>query len=309
MFLPELLQPNIAFLPFLLPALIGGVATIAGGALKSSSDKKVAQQQNVANAEQAQLQHQYNLEAMEVQRKYDLEDRDEFREYSRQVYSHLVEDSEKAGFNPLTALRAGGGSSYNAGAALAPLSRSVPAQQAPSKVVAAGAGLHIGQSLMNVGQDFMSNFDPFRDNAREQGARLVDAQIRNLDASTANLKRAVESPPSFVTGQMERRQSGRAGQMSRGTGAGENGEILSMWTDWYDRNGNVIQLPNPDLPESEQFMVPWLGKADNAITRPIETHLNDKGWITSRPLTEIEKSERKETGWRRYVPSFGIEWK
>ena len=65
---------------------------------------------------------EYNR-AMELEaRAYERAQLEDTRAYSRQVIGNLVQDAEAAGFNPLTVLRSGGASSYNAAAGLAPLS-------------------------------------------------------------------------------------------------------------------------------------------------------------------------------------------
>lgn len=115
------------------------------------------------------------MRAMALQREWDIEDRDEAREYSRDVYKNLVIDAEEAGFNPLTALRNGGGANYNAAAGFAPLSRKAPVQQAVG-------GSPLGDAFNGLG-DFITNFDPFKDQKREQEYRLVESQISALNAS------------------------------------------------------------------------------------------------------------------------------
>lgn len=139
----------------IIGSLIGAGASLLGGVLSSSSKKKQAQQQY----------------------ENDIRARNEQREYDRGTYDRLVVDAERAGFNPLTALRNGGGAYYNASSAAAPLSRQATA----------GVGSEIGNSLQTIGANWLVNFDPHADAVREQGARLIDAQIANLNASTAEL--------------------------------------------------------------------------------------------------------------------------
>lgn len=255
----------------------------------------------------AQQQREWQLEDRDEERAYNRAELNETREYSRQVFSQLVEDAEKAGFNPLTALRAGGGATYNAAAGLAPLSATPLTRQAPVRQAVGGSP--VGDAISGFG-DFMSNFDPFADQKREQEYRLVESQISALNAS------AMSSVPrgagSFATGGLERRISGQGAALTRGgtaalskrgTGAGDNGEILNAWTDWYDRDGKIISLPNPNLPETEQFLVEPVGKAHNAIVRPIEKNLGN-GWITRRDLTPSEKKQVDESWLPSWVPRF-----
>lgn len=142
---------------------------------------------------------------MALQRQWDLEDRDEAREYSRDVYKNLVMDAEEAGFNPLTALRNGGGANYNAAAGFAPLSRKAPVMQAVG-------GSPIGDAFNGLG-DFITNFDPFKDQKREQEYRLIESQIAALNASA--LSGAPRGSASFATGGLERRVSGQGGVLGK----------------------------------------------------------------------------------------------
>lgn len=74
----------------------------------------------------------YNRAQLDEARAYNRQEIDEARAYSRQALSQLVEDSQNAGFNPLTVLRGGGASSYNAGAGFTPLSSMALTASPPS---------------------------------------------------------------------------------------------------------------------------------------------------------------------------------
>ncbi len=183
---------------------------MAGGLIKKKSAEKQANQQYANDMAAAEQQREWQLEDREEERAYNRAQLDETREYSRQVFSHLVEDAEKAGFNPLTALRAGGGSSYNAAAGLAPLSATPITRQAPVKQAVGGSPL--GDAVSGIG-DFIANFDPFADQKREQEYRLVESQIAALNASA--LSGAPRGAASFATGGLERRLSGQSGALSK----------------------------------------------------------------------------------------------
>lgn len=163
----------------------------------------------------AQQQREWYLEDRDEARAYDRAELDETRQYSREVLGHLVEDAEKAGFNPLTALRAGSGGSYNAAAGLAPLSSGgVVQRQAPVRQAVGGSA--VGSAMGAVG-DFLTNFDPFADQKKEQEYRLVESQISALNASA--LSGVPRGRGSFATGGLERRLSGQSGALSK---AGKN---------------------------------------------------------------------------------------
>lgn len=119
---------------------------------------------------------------------------------TRVNYKQMVADAEAAGFNPLTVLRNGGAAGHT--------TTTTPALSSPSV---------LGEALGHVG-NFLSNFDPMADERREQEYQLVQAQIANLNESTAAMKRPQSfNVPSYTAGQIERRPSGSAGQLSRVT--------------------------------------------------------------------------------------------
>lgn len=116
---------------------------------------------------------------------------------NRVDYARMVADAEAAGFNPLTALRNGGSAGFSVTSHPVLSSREV-----------------IGQAMGEVG-NFLSNFDPFADQKREAEFNLVQAQIRNLNASSDALTRSQSfNVPSYSAGAVERRPSGSSGQLS-----------------------------------------------------------------------------------------------
>ncbi len=197
---------------------------LAGSLIKGNSDKKAAQhaatQQYSNDWEQMWKQREwfegdrhndrlYDEARERDARAYNRAELDEARAYSRQALSQLVEDSENAGFNPLTVLRGGGGSSYNAGAGFAPLSASpVTASSTPmftppvKRAVAGGSG--IGDAVSSVG-DFLQTFDPFADDKREQEYRLVESQIASLNAGA--LSGIARGAGSYASGDTDPRPS------------------------------------------------------------------------------------------------------
>ncbi|UIB81418.1 hypothetical protein [Flyfo microvirus Tbat2_105] len=158
----------------------------------------------------ARMQREWQLEDRDEERAYNRQQLDETREYSRMALSHLVEDAEAAGFNPLTALRSGAGGNYNAAAGLAPLSATPLTRTAPVKQAVGGSAA--GDIISGIG-DFISNFDPFADQKREQEYRLVESQIAALNASA--LSNVPRGAGSFATGGVERRVSGQGAALSK----------------------------------------------------------------------------------------------
>ncbi|RUV54675.1 hypothetical protein EOA85_24045 [Mesorhizobium sp. M5C.F.Ca.IN.020.29.1.1] len=97
----------------------------------------------------------------------------------------MVKKAEKAGFNPLTAIRNGGSAGFTS-----------TTTQGPGGLSAA----------LSAAGNFLQNFDPFADAKREQESRLVEAQIANLNASTGSYNRTAATPSGPVL-----RRAGAAG--------------------------------------------------------------------------------------------------
>lgn len=195
---------SMAFLPFLIPALVAGAATVGATVLQNRAAKKNAQQQTQASQqtaadqtkamkEQAALQFKYDQQSAAQQHKYNLEAL-AFSQKNPTVikgevdYAKMVKDAEAAGFNPLTAMRNGGSAGFSSTSQPStPLSRQAPTMQATARQVGqryvAQTASALGAGVAQMG-DFIANFDPFRDQQREMETRLVEAQIANLNAST-----------------------------------------------------------------------------------------------------------------------------
>lgn len=158
----------------------------------------------------------YDFAVEQEARAYDKAQLEDTRAYSRQVLSHLSEDAQAAGFNPLTVLRGGGASSYNAAAGLAPLSAtrsfSSPPQlmNVPSKQAVGGSST--ATAMQAVG-DFLENFDPFADQKKEQEYQLVASQIAALNAGA--LSGVPKGAGSYASGTTERRPSGVGGALGK----------------------------------------------------------------------------------------------
>lgn len=113
-------------------------------------------------------------------------------------------------------MRSGGASSYNSAAGLAPLSAtrltSSPAQMMNAPVRQAVGGSAVGSAAGAVG-DFLTNFDPFADQKKEQEYRLIESQISALNAGS--LSGARRGSASFASGDFERRPSGKGGALGK----------------------------------------------------------------------------------------------
>ncbi|KRA66674.1 hypothetical protein [Rhizobium sp. Root651] len=249
--------------------------------MKNKAAKKQANQQYANDMAAAQQQREWQLEDRDEERAYNRAELDETREYSRQVLSHLVEDAEKAGFNPLTALRAGSGSSYNAAAGLAPLSATPITRQAPVRQAVGGSVA--ADAIGSVG-DFISNFDPFADSKREQEYRLVESQIAALNASA--LSGVARGAGSFAQSDFERRPSGRGASLSRSS--------LGQPAAWKPGDVNVT---NPF--QTEPVNKDW---SDAATWE--ERYGEPGSWVGGVVVggADLLDFGRRKTGWNQPVP-------
>lgn len=267
----------------MIPALVGGAATLLGGAAKNSAAKSQAKTQYANDIKAARLQRQwqlvdqkderrynraelnesrrynekqmqralmYNARQLKESREYNRRELAESRAYSRGELGRLVQDAQKAGFNPLTVLRNGGGAGYSAGAGFSPLSSGAMtsssltsgalsatplSRQAP--VEQAVGGSPVGDAISQFGRDFMSSFDPFADDKREQEYRLVESQIASYNAGALSMSAppAVQSYPSSDYDQRPTRKAAVLSSNKVGEGTivgGDDPTVSSMgWND------------------------------------------------------------------------------
>lgn len=217
---------------------------------------------------------------------------------SRVDYKRMVRDAEAAGFNPLTALRNGGAAGFSVSTSTTP---AAPLSARLADGVAGGVNA------------FLQNFDPHADSQREERSRLIEAQVNNLNASTAELTQR-----HAVTGRGSAALSGKAAVTSvmldgyRYGGSGEGGVIEDMWVVYRSPDGTYKRVPNPNLPDGEQLLVPPAAELENAITRPVLADLGRKDHFSFRKMTADEK--KADQAWRdRYslpgwVPSIEFNW-
>lgn len=218
-------------------------------------------------------------------------------------YRKMVRNAEAAGFNPLTALRNGGAAGFS--------STTTPALS---------PGAMLGEAAGAVG-DFLKDFDPHADTKRELEFGLVQAQIANLNAGTAAQNR-LDRPgsfnvPTYTAGTKAKPPMGvkpLAGDFigpRLPKGAGPNGEILDTHQTWRNQQGKLIDIVHNDMPDTEQFPVPALAEAENAIVRPImdkwDAERKGGGLISKRPLTPEEQKGVDESWHGGWLPTF--EWK
>lgn len=215
---------------------------------------------------------------------------------NRVNYQQMVADAEAAGFNPLTVLRNGGSAGY--------MQTAHPGLS---------SGEVIGQALGNVG-NFLADFDPYADDKRELASRLAEAQIANLNASTATMfppapgKPGSFNVPSWGAANVEQRPSGKAGQLSAsGKGdrlwlgpAPEAGDrtVTNPWSDG---------IVNPDVLDAEAFENRY-GDSEAGSTGVLWRNMSadmllnlQRWWNSPDPFGKVEKiknpTERQKSWW------------
>lgn len=192
---------------------------------------------------------------------------------NRVDYARMVRDAEAAGFNPLTALRNGGAAGFSI-----------------STTPAAPLSARLADGVSAGVNNFLANFDPMADDKREAEFQLVQAQIRNLNASAAAMESQSFNVPGYGPDVIERRPSGMAGQLSRGTGQGPNGEVLPLYVDWFDpRTGGTVQLVNADAPDLDQMAVPPLAPLENTAGPVLNYPLPDIWSVSQDVWHEVKR--------------------
>lgn len=112
----------------------------------------------------------------------------------------MVVDAERAGFNPLTALRNGGAAGFT--------STTTPGLS---------GGAVLANAIGGAASTFLANFDPFADRRREAEYRLMEAQIGNLNADTRLRLGSFGMNPSVSAGPVYRPMGRASGGALTGT--------------------------------------------------------------------------------------------
>lgn len=190
-------------------------------------------------------------------------------------YKQMVADAEAAGFNPLTALRAGGGAGFT--------TTTHPALSGYNP---------IGAALTTVGAA-IANYDPQANARAALETRLLNAQLENVQADTKNRMRSFEVPvrvgPSAHNAQGVPIRSGAA--QTGGLGAVSVPEVgkTSVTNPWPV--GNVTPwLKDAEMHETRygDFMGSVIGVGNAAVD------LGYNGWNTFRDNIEVTKTKAKK---------------
>ncbi|RWM79350.1 MAG: hypothetical protein E5X86_12615 [Mesorhizobium sp.] len=156
-------------------------------------------------------------------------------------YKDMVKDAEAAGFNPLTAIRNGGSAGYT---------------QTSHPGLSSGA--FIADAIGKIG-NVIASHDPMAEQTAKLEYQIRQETLRNLQADTAARLRASIGGVPVSAGATVVRQAGGLSP--------KPAPIPDLYTPWRDNSveggGRVIYLPNADLPEGEQMLVPTLGIVGN----------------------------------------------
>ncbi len=164
-------------------ALASSAASTAGAILTRNDAKKENNRVLAANKAESERVYEQNKKEVVESREYNTEVRENY-------YDNLVKDAQKAGINPLTALRAGGGSAYgNAVAgtlAQGVMMDGVYATPTLSRNPIA-AGLETG---VNVGLAEFTRQQNYSHESRmdELNKSLIKAQVKSMNAEIARGK-------------------------------------------------------------------------------------------------------------------------
>lgn len=258
-----------------LPALLQGGASVLSGILPGLFGS--------SPASQMRKQYQMQLDLMENQREYD-----------RGHFSRLVEDSQRAGINPLTALRGGGGAGY-------------AQTHAPVLSLSAYQGANVGDALaagLQTGVQAAFDYDPVAEEKSRLELEIMRGQLRRINEDTQAVTRLGGAP--VATGSRYRAGGSALGAASK-LQAGER-TLTSVFpvgstlqpnpsfvdaTAWETRYGDIAQEIGGAINATADTYYNVRNKAP-AISNFVERY-HPLGWLFDRaPKRSVELKEKLE---------------
>lgn len=210
----------------------------------------------------------------------------------------MRENAEKAGFNPLTALRAGGGAGFTT-------------THHPSLA----SGGFMADALSSFGNAISSAIDPMRDATAKLEFQIKQETLKNLQADTAARKRASLGGVPVSTG--ARNLTARS-PLQKGLPVASwlsapkaTADDLPVWVPGVDRDGKRMWIPNPDGPDIEQLAFGLAARSQAGWEAAAKTAISGD-YVKSSPVNGYEKAKRgnpRKSSWSDWVPSFSINWK
>lgn len=154
-------------------------------------------------------------------------------------YVKLARSATKAGFNPLTALRAGGGNGFvtttTGGSGATPLGMALSA---------------LGEEVGGLSTEEPKN--PIQKASEKPSTALVDYQLRKATGPSAGRL----YPPATTVGGKVVSSKGFIGPPTPRQYTKDNGG-MDLYVPYFDRSQNkVLWGPNPDIPDLDQMLTP-----------------------------------------------------
>lgn len=228
-------------------------------------------------------------------------------------YVQMAKNAEAAGFNPLTALRNGGSAGFTSTVSHPGLS---------------GVADAVSQIGGQIGLALEKKFDPIEQKRSQVESALLDYQL-------ATIQNKPKAPMMFgdvpsKTGSAQRIQlssplshkakTAPAAAIAATSGAAVNWSDppkpsdtdIPLWVAARDRDGKRYWIPNPDLPDLEQYPIPALARSQGGLeataSAGVKTIMDPSRYIKVRDLTAAEKKERESSWLPSWVPSFKVSW-
>ena len=166
------------------PAIIAGVASLAGGAMGLAGG-------NIASKKQ----HKYDLEKMKVQHGYNIESQKLGQQYNKEMWDYTNYENQKrhlenAGLNPALLYGMGGGGGATAAGAQGMGAGIASGHETDQQLKGMGLGI---QSMMTMSQIALNESQAKKNNAEANKIAGVDTQMQNANidyviAQTSNAK-------------------------------------------------------------------------------------------------------------------------
>lgn len=207
---------------------------------------------------------------------------------NRVDYKRMVRDAERAGFNPLTALRNGGAAGFSI-----------------STTPAAPLSARLADGVASGVNAFLQHFDPHADSMREKQYALIDAQVRNLDATSGAIYPAMPGgfhSPGTYGGTFEGRPSGNAGQLSASAGFPQTPTVEApTLTNPYGVNSGLTIAPHmPDAAAAEERYGDILSNVFGVANLYEDIYGNFKRWAdaaTAKRPVVLPALRRNASSW------------
>lgn len=225
-------------------------------------------------------------------------------------YVKMAQNAEAAGFNPLTAMRNGGGAGFTSSTV--------------SHLGLSGVADAVGQIGGALGSALDSKLDPMARKQREVESALLDYQLQTIqskpkasmmfgDVPTRSGRNVVATPKAalssgtkaapVVAGRLLSSQS-NGGWLDPPKPADAD---MSLWVAAKDRDGKRTWVPNPDLPDADQYLVPFLSRTGRGLEGAADSLMNWRQHTSVRNLNEAEKKKQEESWLPSWVPRISFD--